>query len=343
MDDDRTVAELASVWVWVMSKSLPTEYETVDERLEVLESLPLPKAAVERFLKNIGVRVPTKDDSFFLKVAELLDTDQFAELVRQHKYAGRQTMNYFIITGISNFDLEEIESEVDSRLPKETDVEGVPQEPFLAESERFSSRLYLAIGYNENAGSENPVTGKKMPLLITKRVVVVIRENSDLVTIRGSDVKMVEQIRDEVCRALGKYRDVVKQRPEMGPEFQEKFNELVELYYNLKVRVDDQPDSTLDTISFTSKEDETGNRRDAREDGRVEKELNERGGEITMGYVQLEEGLRFRLNREEAKLSFMKSENEENLNSVTEVVDRVLRETGKYPQEQISGIKDVPE
>jgi hypothetical protein len=154
---------------------------------------------------------------------------------------------------------------------------------------------------------------------------------------------MVEKVRDEVCKSIGKYRDSTKHRPNLGPEFQQHFNDLVDYYFNLKVKVDDKEDETLDTIAFTSKEDEEGNRRDARESDRVKRELSENDSEITMGYVELSEGFRFRLNRDQAKLSFMKSEREENLVQVTNLVHNVLREAGEYSQGQISGIDDVPE
>jgi hypothetical protein len=219
----------------------------------------------------------------------------------------------------------------------------MPKEPFLAEGEIIGSRLYLAIGYFENAGSEDPVTGKKQGKVITKRTVVVIQEDMDLVEIRGSDTPMVETIRDEVCKSLGKFRRSVKDRPRLGPNFQEKFNKRVERYFNLKVKVDDQDDDTLDTISFTSKENESGERHDARKSHRVERELSSDGSEITMGYVELSEGFRFRINRDQSKLSFIKAEREENLNFVTNVIDEVLREAGEYSQGEISGIDDVPE
>ena len=319
------------------------DFESEDGRLEVLEALDLHMAAIERFLSSRELRVPEMDDHFEMRVAEQLSEEIFRSLVYQYKYAGRQTINYFIIKGISDHDLSEIASEVESRLPAQENVQSVSREPFIAECEVIGDRLYLPVGYYEYAGSEHPITGTNKGILITKRVVVVISDDTDLVEIRGSDVNMVEDIRDEICKSIGKFKDSVKDRPNFGVEFQEEFNELVEKYFNLKVRVDDQEDTTLDTISFTSKEDEEGDRRDARDSDRVEKELSEKGSEITMGYVELNEGFRFRMNRESAKVSFMKSEKEENLNKITEIIDNVLRETGEYTQGQISGLEDVPE
>ncbi|WP_285254073.1 hypothetical protein [Halobacterium salinarum] len=300
-------------------------------------------AAIERFLESREIRVPKKDENFVTRVVELLSDSQLESLIRQHKYAGRQTINYFIIKGISDYDIGDIREKIDSRLPGQELVSEIPKEPFLAEAEQISDRLYLAIGYYQNAGSEDPVTGRKKDVQITKRTVVVIRDDFDLVEIRGSDTRMVEQVRDEVCKSIGKYKPSTKRQPNLGPEFQDRFNDLVDYYFNLKVKVDDKDDETLDTIAFTSKEDEDGNRRDARESDRVKRELSESGSEITMGYVELSEGFRFRVNRDQAKLSFVKSEREENLVQVTDLVHNVLKQVGEYSQGQISGINDVPE
>ena len=325
-------------------ESLRTDLGTVEARVRAINELDLPMAAIERFLKARGFDVPSLGEHFEMNVAERLDPQDCEALIREFKYAGRRTtINYFVIRGINDLELDEIANSVDGRLPNQDEVEHVPGEPFLAATDVFVNRLYLAIGYKETAGSQDPETGRNQGVLISKRVVVVISEDTDLVEIRGSDEGMVEKVRDEVCSSIGKYQDSVKSRPPLGPKFQDKFNKKVERYYNLRVRVDEQENTTLDTIAFTSREDEDGQRRDARESERVERELSEEGSEITMGYVELDEGFKFNINREKSKLSFMKTEMEENLNQVTEIVDDVLREAGEYSQETFSGIEDVPE
>ncbi len=321
------------------------EFESTDARVDAIERLGMPDAAIERFLesRDYADRIPTRGQHFHTRVAEKISDHHLHELIRQHKYAGRQTVNYFLIKGIGDQNLEGIKESVSHRLPTEEEVHRAPKEPFLAEAEPFGHRLYLAIGYHRNAGSENPVTGKKQDIMITQRAVMVIYDDMDLVEIRGSDTTMVEDVRDEVCKAIGKFRDNVKSRPNLSTEFQEEFSDRIESYYNIKVKVDDDEDSAIDTISFTSKKDSSGERRDARDSERVKRELGEEDSEITMGYVKTNDGLRFRINRDMAKLSFRKSEREENLNGITRVVDEVLREVGEYPQEKLSGIDDVPE
>jgi len=321
------------------------QFETTDARVEAIEKLRMPDAALERFLESREYedRIPKRGEHFHTRVAEVISDGDLRDLIRQHKYAGRQTVNYFLIKGISEQNLKTIHERVSHHLPTQEEINRAPKEPFLAEAESFEDRLYLAIGYHRNAGSENPITGKKQDIMITQRAVMVIYDNMDLVEIRGSDTTMVEDVRDGVCRAIGKFRDSVKSRPNLSLEFQEKFSDRIESYYNIKVKVDDDEDSAIDTISFTSKKDSSGERRDARDSERVKRELGEEDSEITMGYVKTNDGLRFRINRDKAKLSFRKSEREENLNGITRVVDEVLREVGEYSQGKLSGIDDVPE
>lgn len=212
-------------------------------------------------------------------------------------------------------------------------------EPFLAESEQLNDRLYLAIGYKRNAGSENPVTGKKQNLLITKRVVIVINKDSDLVEIRGSYMPMLEDIRDKFCQSIGEYKDSVKSQPDLNAEFQEEFNAFVERYYNLKVKLDDNKDDAIDTVSFNSREDEAGNRKDARESQKVSDELSESGNEITMGYVELTDGQKFQINRDSARISFPAAEREENIIGITNTVNEYSQKLASIPKEKSQDLK----
>lgn len=324
------------------SSETTSEFQEAEDRITKLRRLGRPDEAIVRHLKDQGIKVPPKSDAFHQNVVSRLSDSEFETLLKELKYAGRQTVNYFVIKGISDYDIDKIESSVKNRLPspgKVTDVEG---EPFIAGADQYFSRLYLAIGYNTNAGSEDPITGRKGELLATKRTVVVIHEDRDLVEIRGSDRRMVERVRDEVCKSIGKYRESMKGRPKMGAEFQEEFSDLVQRYLNMKVKIDDKSDDTLSTIAFTSDEDDSGDRYDTRESERVNDELSRSGSEITMGYVVLEEGLRFQMNREQSKLSFRKAESEQNLIAVADIIHDVLREAGEYSQEQITGTSDVP-
>ncbi|WP_241431483.1 hypothetical protein [Natrialba hulunbeirensis] len=324
-----------------MSQEL--EYNDLEERENTLKSFGLYMTDIERFLESRNLRVPNKNENFYFRVAEQLDENQFEELIFQYRYAGRQTINYFLIEGLNDKDLGEVKERVESRLPSDEDIESAIKKPYLAESNTVEGKLYFAIGYKEKADSVEPATGKKSGIVLTKRNVVVIYDDMDLIEVRGSDEKMAEEVRDEICDSIGKYKKSVKSRPNFGTKFQEKFEKMVETYLNLVVKVDDQEETTLDTISFTSKEDESGSRKDARKSDRVEEELSERGSEITQGYVELFDGFRFRINRDASKLSFMKAEKEENINQITRLIHDVLTETREHSQRKISGIADVPE
>lgn len=315
---------------------------TTDRASRLDDELGVPMAAVERFLVSRNFEVPNKNERFFVNVVEKISDKEYDDLITQYLYAGRQTINYFVVVGISEFDFTEIVDRADRRLPSRDEVAEVTKEPFFATCEERDNRLYISFGYFERVGGKDPLTGAKNSTTVPRRIVVIISRNGDLVEIRGSDTTQVDRILDELCKSIGKYQDSVKRRPNLGTDFQERFNDRVESYYNLSVKVDDDDDQALDTVSFTSTQEESGYRHDARDSKRVERELSEDGSEITTGYVELSE-LRFRINRREAKISFVKYEREENLNQVTDFINDVLKEVGEYSQGKLSGIDDVPE
>ena len=161
--------------------------------------------------------------------------------------------------------------------------------------------------------------------------------------LRTSEPSIAGRIVDGIAESLGGFRDSSMYQPEFDVEFQDSFEDLVEKYTNLKVRVEDREGTTVDTISFTSRKTGSGERKDARKDERVTRELEERGGEITIGYVQLNEGFRFQINRKQAKISIKKHEQEANITRITRIIHDVLRETGGYTQSTFRGLEDVPE
>jgi hypothetical protein len=317
--------------------------EEARERYERIDSHNLPNAAVRRFLDDRDLPVPESDDNFKRELAQELTGENVDELVRQHKYAGQQTLNYFVVTGINEHNSEEIVQNVESEFPEKDDVEGIANEPYLADKEEWDSRLYLTFGFFTGTGGVDPATGKRKTELTTDRCVAIVRENTSLVEVRTSEPRIAETVVNDIAQALGNYKDSSKYRPDFGQGFQEDFSKLVERYTNLKVRVENREGTTVDTISFTSREGESGKRKDAREDERVARELEEKGGEITIGYVHLEEGFRFQINRKQAKISIRKHEREENINQITQIIDDVLRQAGGYTQRTFGGLEDVPE
>ena len=311
------------------------------ERLETLQEWDFTTAAIKRFLAAEDIEVEEDSDEFLQDLAVQLSDDQLQSLIAEFKYAGRETLNYFIVVGLSDHGFERILRKCERSIVSEEEAE--IRDPYLANKEEMRGKLYLSFGYDVADTSRNPATGLQETRTKTERCVAIIRPDTDLVEVRGSDDYMPATVCREIAEALGITKDKNVYPPNFGIKFQKRFgDELVEKYYNLKVRVDDEGGSTVDTIQFRSKTDENGERRDARDDDRVSKELDERGGEITMGYVELDDGSKFHINREESKLSFRKVEMERKLDEVTEVINRVLRETGEYPQRKLQGLGNVP-
>lgn len=313
------------------------------ERFSKLKSHDLPDAAIRRFLDSNDLPIPENDDDFKREVASRFDDAVVDELLQEYKYAGQQTLNYYVLTGISEYDFNQIIDASAEHFPEREGVEGVANEPFLADTEIDDSNLYLVFGYFTGTGGVDPATGRRKAELTTDRCVAVIDDSIDLVELRTSEPTIAERILEGIADSLGGFHDSSMYQPEFDAEFQEVFNEQVEKYTNLKVRVENREGTTVDTISFTSRESESGERKDAREDERVARELDERGGEITIGYVELDEGFRFQINRKQAKISIKKHEREENINQITRIIHDVLRETGGYTQSTLRGLEDVPE
>lgn len=311
------------------------------ERLEKLQRWDFPNAAVRRYLAAQDIEISEESDEFVQDLAVQLSDSQLDSLISEFKYAGRETVNYFIVVGISDHTFDRITTKCEKELGEDDDP-GL-RNPYLANTEEMNDKLYLSLGYKEASKSPDPVTGLSKQQVSTNRCVAIIRPDTDLVEVRGSDDYMPTEIARSIGSALGISRDDQVYPPNFGIEFQKQFgDELVDKYYNLKVRVDDEDGSAVDTIQFTSKTDENGERKDARDDDRVSKELEDRGGEITMGYVELDDGSKFHINREQSKLSFRKVEMERKLTEVTEVINRVLRENGEYPQRKLQGLGNVP-
>ena len=313
------------------------------ERYDKIRAHDLPDAAIRRFLTGQDFSVPEDDDNFKRKVATQLTDETVDELIREYKYAGPQTINYYVLTGINEYDLDQIIATVDGSFPERENVEGITNEPYLADFEIDGSQLYLTFGFFISTGGVEPTTGRRKPELTTGRCIAVIYDGLDLVELRTSEPSIAGRIVDGIAESLGGFRDSSMYQPEFDVEFQDSFEDLVEKYTNLKVRVEDREGTTVDTISFTSRKTGSGERKDARKDERVTRELEERGGEITIGYVQLNEGFRFQINRKQAKISIKKHEQEANITRITRIIHDVLRETGGYTQSTFRGLEDVPE
>lgn len=86
---------------------------SLEEKVDQLDEIGRPMQAIARFLESRDKRIPRKEkNTFHRRVVELLSDDEFRELVNQFKYAGRVTLNYFVIEGICEYSLDDIEDRV---------------------------------------------------------------------------------------------------------------------------------------------------------------------------------------------------------------------------------------
>lgn len=313
------------------------------QRYKKLIQYDIPKAAIRRYVDHQDTQIPGISSNPRQKVAEKFDNEEIDRLISEYKFAGRQSINYFVVTGIERKSFDSITEDCESTIAG-TKQEVEVREPYLATTDNLDGRLYLSFGYIESTADTDPETGIDTDTEIRGRVIAVVREDTDLVAIRCSDENMAKKAATQISSALNIEADSASYRPDFGLEFEEKFREeLVDKYYSLKIRINDKEGRTVETVRYSAKTDEQGERMDAREDEEVIKQLEEKEGEIRMGYVELKNGSKFYINRDKSKISFIKFEREEEISEITEVIDNVLEQTGEYPQSKLEGIGNVPE
>lgn len=313
------------------------------ERYERLLRHDIPKAAIRRYVDYRGLTIRNLDSGVRKKVAEKVSDDELDRMITEYQFAGQQSVNYFVITGVERMNFSSIIDDCRGNIPGTRQEVGI-REPYLATADELDGRLYLCFGFIESTADTDPVTGVEENQEIRSRIIAVVRDDTDLVAIRCSDENMAQKVANRISGSLDIEHDSASYRPDFGLEFEQKFREeLVEKYYSLKIRINDEEGRTVETVRYSSKTDEYGERMDAREDEEVIRQLEEEEGEIRMGYVELNDGSKFYINRDKSKISFIKFEQEEKISEITEVIDDVLRRTGEYPQRKLRGIDNVPE
>lgn len=322
----------------------PSEIDTgeVEERYQRLRDYDLPDAAIRRYIDYNAIDVPGITNNTKVKVAQKLTDAELDSLIQEYKYAGRQSINYYLITGVERKEYDEIVEECELGATSSDEV-GI-REPYLASSDILNGHLYLSYGFLESTGDTDPETGIQEYKSIRGRCIAVIRDETDLVSVRCSDEKIAKKVATQISTNMNIERDSAKYQPRFGHEFESRFREeLVEKYYSLKIRINDEEGRTVETIQYNAGTNEDGERKDASEDEDVTHQMEEHGGDIRMGYVELKNGSKFYMNRDKSKISFVKCEREERICEITEVIDRVLGETGEYPQQKLRGLGNVPE
>jgi len=318
--------------------------EEAAKRLKELNQLGIKGAALDRCLERLGISLPERSGNTAEQVAKEASEEAFQRILSEFRYAGKVTINYHVVTGISDFDFEKLSKLCFEEIPRSNEVEGETRTIYIADKDTYDGRLYISFGYFDTTSSEDPATGRETTEFLERRCVAVIRNDIDLVEVRASDLKMAERVVDQVADALGMGQDDNVYVPRFDSDFQMNFNQIVDKYTSLKVRLQESENSTVDTISYTSGEDESGERKDVRDDERVTKELHEPGSEITMGYVEMDDGSSaFHVNRKKGRISFRRNEQEKKISEITEVIHDVLRETGGYQQHKLNENQFVPE
>ncbi|GKZ13770.1 hypothetical protein [Haladaptatus sp. T7] len=313
-------------------------------RVEELSQLGIKGKPLERCVERLGINLSDRSGDIQRQVAKEVSDEEFSTILSEFRYAGSVTINYHVITGISDFKFDEVSNYCREKVPSPSEVEGETRTVYFASDEGYDSRQYLSFGYFDTTTSEDAATGRITNEFLERRCVAVIRDDIDLIEIRASDSKMAERVVNTIARSLNMGQDDNVYVPDFHTGFQKEFNGIVDKYTSLKVRLQETKESTVDTISFTSGEDESGERKDVRDDDRVTKELDDDGSEITMGYVELDGGASaFHLNRKKGRISFRRNEQEKKISEITEVIHNALKETGGYQQLKLNENKFIPE
>lgn len=316
----------------------------VKDRVEWLRTQEIPKTALSAYLKNKKYELPPSGTDVRKHIAETFSESQFEEIKDQFRFGGKKSLNYFVVTGVSD-DFDLLEREARAHFPIAEEVEGEKGKPYLTRTTRIDDRFYLIFGHYITNKTHNPETGEPVRRMFPDECVAVIHPDADLVEVRTADTAMARKICYGICDALDmKASDDTVYKPDFESKFQKEFNDFVEKYINLKVRVREGSDGNVGTIKFSSRKGEDEEYKDVRDDDRVQRELDGNNGEISNGYVELaDSNFAFEVNRPQSKLWVRRYEREENLNKITNLIDNVLRQSGGYSQSKLQGFGNVPE
>lgn len=316
------------------SKSIPTSLNTIQERIQWIRDREIANTALKAFLRIQDKNLPDGDIDLEEHVAKVLDEDEFEEFRKQFRFGGKQSLNFFVLTGISD-EFDNIPSSVVREFPRAEEVQDQKGEPFLVDTVEFDDRLYIVLGRFVSMKTVEPSTGKPQRDLKPDECVAVINKDTDLMHVRTAEVPLARRICKKIASSVGidYQNEDVFYKPNFDQSFVEVFSDQIEKYVNLNVVVSEGDGRTASSVRYTSKKDETGEYMNLLEDDQVQQELNEEGGKISKGYVKLNNGdFALYLNRPQSKIWFRSYEREGRLNEIEELIDDVLRKSGGYPQ-----------
>lgn len=319
--------------------------ETVQERSGWIRAQEIKKVAIRDYLKSIEKELPEGDKDVREHAAKILDDKEFKHFKQQFRFAGPKSLNFFVITGISE-EFEDLESKVSSRFPRAEEVEGMKNEPYYVNTKEFNDRIYFNLGRFESNKWTDPSTGEPQRDLYPDECVAVVNKETDLMHVRTADVALCRDICKTIARSIGvdPQQEDVFYKPHFDQAFIVQFSEEVEKYINMTLHIEDSPDRTAGSVRFTSQKKEDGEYMDLRDDEQVKEELSEGDGNISRGYVALKEGsFSFELNRAQSKIWFRNYERENRINEIERLIDNVLKQSGGYPQQKLQGFGNISE
>lgn len=324
---------------------LPKGTDSIQERTAWIRNREITDTALRGYLRRLDREVPENGVNLEEHIAKTLSEEEFTHFWREFRFGGRQSLNFYVITGISEV-FEDVESEVRGEFPTAEEVEGQRGEPFLTGTEKFNDRLYLKLGEYVSRKTVDPETGIPQRRLDPDGCVAVINKNTDLVHVRTAEVPLAKKVCSTIASAMTIDTDStdIFYKPNFDNSFINEFSKQIEKYINMSLRIQGGSERTAGSVKFSSRKDESGEYMDLREDEGVQKELEEGDGNISKGYIQLTEGdYALYLNRTQSKVWFKSFEPESRINRIEEIINDVLRESGGYPQQKLQGFDVVPE
>lgn len=317
--------------------------QTVQERTKWIRAQEITKVAVRDYLESIGKELPEGNKDIREHASKVLNEEEFEHFERQFRFSGPKSLNFFVITGISE-EFENLESKVVEQFPRAEEVEGMKNEPYIVGTREFNNRLYFILGRFESKKWTDPATGEPQRDLFPDDCVAVINKETDLMHVRTADVALCRDICKTLARSIGinPPQEDIFYKPSFDESFNNTFSEEVEKYINMTLHIEDSPGRTAGSVRFTSQQKDNGEYMDLREDEQVQEELADGDGNISRGYVELKEGgFSFELNRSQSKIWFRSYERENRINEIERLIDNVLRQSGGYPQQKLQGFGNI--
>lgn len=301
----------------------------VDSRLELLEQHDIPKAAIRRFLAPRGIKVDVDPDRFKRAALDELSKDQFSDLMAEFRYAGPGAVNYFELSGLETESLKSIERIIKEHF-SQADDDDLPYGLYVANTEKRDEKLFISFGYINEVSYTDPKTRIKKQAEVPESVTVVVHRNEDIYEVRESDNTIIKSLTTEIRDAFGQ-KDAMSGRVEFGEYIRSDIeDQYVDRFSSVKMRLRKNDEETVRTVSATSGKD-NGDRLDVRDDQEYESLVENRGGEVIMGYATLngdgfEEELRLHLNWDDHRISFQQFQTESNYKEVSDKIYELVRE-----------------